>query len=85
MDLSYGSTGLLLALIVLTFVATLPFGYWRVRCRKFSVNWFLAIHLIIPFIIAMRITGGFSYIYVPLFIISALIGQLAGGRIRPLK
>ncbi|NOY86619.1 MAG: hypothetical protein GXP52_04900 [Deltaproteobacteria bacterium] len=85
MDLSYGSTGLLLTLIVLTFVATLPFGYWRVRCRKFSVNWFLAIHLIIPFIIAMRILGGFSYLYIPLFIISALLGQFAGGVIRAPK
>ena len=78
---SSGSPALLISLLAVTFTVTLPFGYWRVRCRKFSFQWWLAIHLIIPGIILMRLWGGFSYAYVPLFILITVLGQIVGGRI----
>ncbi|MFV1957142.1 MAG: hypothetical protein ACC640_05110, partial [bacterium] len=70
---------ILISLLSLTFIITLPFGRWRVRCRKYSVNWFLAIHLPIPVIILMRLGAHFSYIYIPLFLASTVLGQLVGG------
>jgi len=72
---------LLVSLLAVTFVLTLPFGVWRVRCTKFTIKWWLTIHLIIPVIILMRIWAGFSYAYVPLFVLSTVLGQLVGGRI----
>lgn len=73
---------LLASLLAVTFVLTLPFGAWRARCAKFTFRWWLAIHLIIPVIILMRVWAGFSYAYVPLFILSTVLGQVVGGRFR---
>lgn len=75
------SAFLLGTLLAATFLITLPFGMWRVRCRRFTLQWWLAIHLVIPFIILMRIWGGFSYVYIPLFVASTILGHIAGGRI----
>lgn len=81
MDFSNHSHLLLMVLLIITFVITLPFGVWRVRCRKFTIQWWLAIHLVIPFIFLMRRWGGFSYWYIPLFLASTVLGQIVGGRI----
>ena len=35
-------------------VLNLPFGFWRSRVKKFSVPWFLAIHLPVPMIIQTK-------------------------------
>ena len=82
--MDFSSTSLIFLVILLsgTFVLTLPFGVWRARCRKFTVKWWLAIHLIIPVIILMRLWGGFSYSYIPLFLIATVLGQIAGGKIK---
>ena len=82
MDFSNHSPLLLAALLGATFIITLPFGAWRAKCRKFTVRWWLAIHLVIPFIFVMRRLGGFSYWYIPLFLASTVLGQVAGGRIK---
>ncbi|TNF48473.1 hypothetical protein EP232_02380 [bacterium] len=82
MNFSADSPLLLVSLLVATFVLTLPFGVWRARCTKFTFQWWLAIHLIIPVIILMRVWAGFSYAYVPLFILATVLGQLVGGRFR---
>ena len=82
MDFSHHSPLLLTALLAVTFILTLPFGVWRARCRKFTVKWWLAIHLVIPLIFLMRRWGGFSYWYIPLFLASTVLGQVVGGRIR---
>jgi hypothetical protein len=81
MDFSAQSPFLLSSLLAATFIVTLPFGAWRVRCRKFTLQWWLAIHLVIPFIILMRLWGGFSYAYIPLFVASTVLGHIVGGRI----
>jgi hypothetical protein len=82
MDFPNHSPLLLAALLAVTFIITLPFGTWRANCRKFTVQWWLAIHLVIPFIFIMRRWGGFSYWYIPLFLASTVLGQIAGGKIR---
>ena len=85
MDLFNQSPLLLAALLAATFVITLPFGVWRATCRKFTIQWWLAIHLVIPFIFLMRRWGGFSYWYIPLFLASTVLGQIVGGRINKAK
>ncbi len=82
MDISPHSPLMLITLLSATFLLTLPFGVWRARCRKFTLQWWLAIHLIIPVIILMRLWGGFSYSYIPLFLAATVLGQIAGGKIR---
>ncbi|MEN8138191.1 MAG: hypothetical protein ABFR62_07145 [Bacteroidota bacterium] len=65
---------------ILVFVINIPFGYWRANVRKFSLQWALAIHIPVPFIILLRIYSdiGFAW-YTYLFLISAFfLGQRLG-------
>ncbi len=66
---------------VLTFVLNFFFGYFRARTKKFSVKWFLYIHLPIPFIFFARVHEGLDYRYIPLFIVAAVLGQIFGGKL----
>ncbi|TAK34288.1 MAG: hypothetical protein EPO21_10085 [Chloroflexota bacterium] len=59
-------------------LVNLPMGYWRRQVKKFSWQWFLAIHLPIPAIFAMRQGMELSFAYIPLFFASSVVGQLAG-------
>ncbi len=70
-----------LALIV--FLFNIPFGYWRAGVRKFSWQWILAIHLPVPFVVALRIYSGvgFELITFPLMIAAFFGGQYAGARL----
>lgn len=75
----------LLLVLLFALIVNLPFGYWRQGLRKFSIPWWLAIHLPIPFIIAFRIWMKVPlpwYGTVPLVIGSAVVGQAIGGRFR---
>lgn len=63
-------------------ILNLPFGYYRKGTRKFSWQWFLAIHLPVPLIFVMRIASGAGWTIIPLLIACALAGQLMGGMIR---
>ena len=36
----------------------LPFGYWRAGARKFSLRWFLAVHVPVPLVIGLRLVSG---------------------------
>ncbi len=65
----------------ITMVFNLFFGRLRAKVRKYSLKWFLYIHLPIPFIIAARVHYGLDYRYVPLFVLAAAAGQLFGGRL----
>ncbi|HXI09301.1 MAG TPA: hypothetical protein VNK06_00745 [Thermodesulfobacteriota bacterium] len=74
----------ILALVLLTLAAlvlNLPFGYLRVKAKKFSVMWFLYIHLPIPFIFVLRTMAGFGYKFIPILVVGAVLGQLLGGRL----
>ena len=72
----------ILLVLAVTLVINLPFGYWRQGLRKFSLPWWLAIHLPIPLVIAFRFGLGIPYATVPLVIGSAVAGQWIGGRFR---
>jgi hypothetical protein len=74
---------LLLLAACIDFLINIPFGYWRANVKRFSLQWFLSIHLPIPLIILVRVyTGiGFEFITYPIMIIAFFLGQLAGLKI----
>jgi len=53
------STLIIIACIV--FLLNIPFGYWRANVRRFSTQWFLAIHIPVPFIVALRLLSGIGF------------------------
>ena len=57
----------LIIISILVLLFNIPFGYWRANVKGFSVQWFLAIHIPVPFIIAVRIflDIGFSWYNIP--------------------
>lgn len=72
----------LVALLVL--LVNLPFGYWRASVPTRSRNWFLAIHLPVPIVVALRIVSdiGFAFWTYPVLIAAFALGQWIGGRIQ---
>jgi hypothetical protein len=61
----------------------IPFGYWRANVKKFSLQWYFAIHLPVPAIILLRIFGGIGFhwtTYIAL-IAAFFLGQFLGGRV----
>ena len=65
----------------LVVVLNLPFGYWRANADKFSRPWFLAVHLPVPFVIALRISSGLGWHFItfPVMIGAFFAGQYLGG------
>jgi hypothetical protein len=61
-----------------------PFGFLRARTRRFSPQWFLAVHAPVPLVIAVRLLSGIGWRWatVPLFAAAFCAGQLLGGRLR---
>ena len=70
-----------LMLFALTLILNLPFGYKRVRAKKYSLRWFLYIHIPIPFIFIARTLSHVEIRYIPIFVVAALIGQIVGGKL----
>lgn len=75
----------LIILLIFAFGVNLPLGYMRETSRKYSLRWFVLIHLSIPFIIALRMVEGFSWHLIPLTILMAVAGQIVGGQMRRKK
>ena len=69
----------------LVFFLNLPFGYWRVRVRRYSAQWILAIHLPVPIVIACRMVSGLGWHLAtfPVMIGAFVLGQFLGGKIVP--
>ena len=65
---------------ILIFIIDIPFGYWRASVKKFSLQWALAIHIPVPFIILTRIYGeiGFAWYTYVLFVGAFFLGQKLG-------
>ncbi len=60
----------LLFVTIFVFVLNLPFGYWRANVQRYGLQWVLAIHLPVPFVIAARIFSniGFEFYTYPILI-----------------
>ena len=69
---------------LLVFLINLPFGYWRASVRKLSTQWFLAVHLPVPLVVALRIFSGLDWklISFPVLVGAFFLGQFVGGRLR---
>lgn len=73
---------LTIALIVL--LLNLPFGFWRAGVKKFSVPWFLAIHIPVPLVITLRVISGLGWRFItfPALVGAFFTGQFLGGIFR---
>ncbi|MDT5273025.1 MAG: hypothetical protein QOH49_5211 [Acidobacteriota bacterium] len=69
---------------LLVFLLNLPFGYWRASVRKHSGQWFLAVLLPVPLVIALIIFLGLGWklITFPVLVGAFFLGQFVGGRVR---
>lgn len=70
---------LIIGLIVLAITISVPCGYARQNFPKFSVMWWILIHLPIPFIVWLRIKAGLNWHFIPLTLFSSVAGQVIGG------
>ena len=65
-------------------LVNVPFGFWRAGTRRFSLPWFLAVHIPVPIAIGLRWqTGlGFRWVLLPVFVAAYFAGQVVGSRLR---
>jgi hypothetical protein len=75
-------TILIIGLVTLAFLVSLPCGYIRQNYKKYSLIWFLLIHVPIPLIVLLRIKAGLSWHFIPLTLGGSIAGQIVGGRFR---
>ena len=73
---------LVLLLCLGAMILNLPFGYWRAGTRKFSWQWFVAVHAPVPLVVAMRLISGVSWEAIPLIFTCDIAGQIIGGMLR---
>ena len=73
----------LIIIAILVFILNIPFGYWRANVKRFSTQWFLAIHIPVPFIVALRLLSGIGFgWHTYLFLVGAFfLGQQFGSRL----
>jgi len=68
-------------LITLTLLISTQFGYLRGKTRKYSLAWFLSIHIPIPALYLIRRAMGLSLYYLPLISIFFILGHILGARL----
>jgi hypothetical protein len=69
-------------LVLFTFIINIPFGYWRANVRRYSLQFFLAIHIPVLLIILYRIlsTTGFELTTLIYTVPAFFLGQYAGSK-----
>jgi len=65
-------------------VLNLPFGYWRAGVPPFSRAWFLAVHLPVPGVVALRLMCrlGWHPLTFAVLVGAFFVGQFLGGLLR---
>lgn len=58
-----------------------PMGYWRSMVKKYSFQWFLAIHMAVPVIYTLRVKSGLGLAFIPALVAFAIAGQVIGGKL----
>ena len=71
----------LISLLLFALFSNIPLGYLRMGSPKYSVRWFVYIHLSVPFIVGLRIANNISWQVVPFSIALAVAGQMIGSRL----
>jgi len=59
-------------------------GCWRKTVRKYSWQWFLAIHLAVPVIFLLRTEAGLSSNFIPELLLFSVAGQMLGAKLMDL-
>ena len=72
---------LLISLIVL--IINIPFGYWRANVKRFSLQWYLAIHIPVIIVIGLRLTAhlGIAWTSYVALVTAYFLGQQSGALI----
>jgi hypothetical protein len=60
----------------------IPLGYAREGFRRFSIGWFVCIHLSVPLFAWLRDVTHVGAWGIPAFVACAVLGQIAGGKVR---
>lgn len=68
-------------IFLFTLALNLVFGYFRGKTKRFSLMWFLCVHLPIPFVFIARTLSHLEMTYIPVFALAAVIGQVWGGKL----
>ncbi len=70
-------------LAVIVFLMNIPFGYWRAHVKRASKQWFLAIHIPVILVIALRFLSGLGWALItfPVLVGAFFLGQLSGGMV----
>lgn len=77
----YNKLYIMIVLFAFTLLINLPFGYARARAKRYSLRWFLFIHVPIPVIFIVRTISHIDIKYIPIFAFAAITGQLLGGKL----
>jgi hypothetical protein len=70
----------LLGTSLIIYMINIPFGYWRAGTKRFSLQWYLAIHIPVPAIVFLRVylNLGWTWETYTIFILAFFLGQLTG-------
>ena len=71
----------LFGLLAFAIFSNIPLGYLRQGSPKYSVRWFVYIHISIPFIIGLRLANHISWHIIPLTFGFAIAGQMIGSHL----
>ena len=71
----------LVSLLAFATLSNIPLGYLRMGSPRYSIRWFVYIHLSVPFIIGLRISSHISWQAIPFSIALAVAGQMIGSRL----
>ena len=71
---------LLWKVAAIVLLLNIPFGYWRGQVQTYSRQWFFAIHLPVPLVIAIRLSSGLGWQFItfPVMVGAFFAGQLLG-------
>jgi hypothetical protein len=67
----------LVVIAAVVLLLNLPFGYWRAGAKRFSLQWFLAVHVPVPLVIGLRLVSGIGW---QLATFPVVIGAFFGGQ-----
>jgi hypothetical protein len=71
----------LISMLAFAILSNIPLGYLRMGSQKYSLRWFVYIHLSVPFIIGLRVSNNIGWQVIPLSIALAVAGQMVGSHL----
>ena len=67
-----------------TYIINIPAGFWRHGLKKFSLQWFIAIHAAVPLVILLRVLAGIEWrpATIAFLVLCYFLGQYSGKTLR---